>query len=424
MTFYLVGLLGLLAVGVPIGMAMAIVALAGVWFAGVPPTIIVQRMAFGLDSFTLVQIPLFLLMGNLMNVSGVTHRIYDLCSAMVGHWKAGLAQVNVLGSVMFSGLSGSALADAAGMGTIEIKAMIRHGYTPAFSAAITAASATLGPIIPPSIAAVIYAFIANVSVGRILMSGIIPGILMAIAMMITIHIRARRQDYPPTRRPPVREVARQTWRALPALMAPVLLLAGMRTGWFTPTEVAAVAVVYALALGVLYRGMSWRDLVEAVRDTALGSGAIMLIVAGAFAFAWILAQQQVPQRFTQLILSNDLSPLEFLFIINIVLLLLGMVLDTAAILLLVTPVVVPAAQAMGVDLVHFGMVMIVNLCIGLIHPPVGMALFVVARTAEVPVHKVAWEALPYVWALLVVLVVLILFPQLTLFLPNLVYGMQ
>jgi tripartite ATP-independent transporter DctM subunit len=205
-------------------------------------------------------------------------------------------------------------------------------------------------------------------------------------------------------------------------MAPILLLAGMRTGWFTPTEVAAVAVVYALALGVLYRGMTWRDLVESVRDTALGSGAIMLIVAGAFAFAWILAQQQVPQRFTQLIMSNDLSPLQFLFIVNVILLLLGMVLDTAAILLLVTPVVVPAAQAIGVDLIHFGMVMIVNLCIGLIHPPVGMALFVVARTAEVPVHKVAWEALPYVWALLVVLVVLILFPQLTLWLPNLVYG--
>ena len=181
-------------------------------------------------------------------------------------------------------------------------------------------------------------------------------------------------------------------------------------------------MVYALALGVLYRGMSWRDLVESVRDTALGSGAIMLIVAGAFAFAWILAQQQVPQRFTQLIMSNDLSPLQFLFIVNVILLLLGMVLDTAAILLLVTPVVVPAAQAIGVDLIHFGMVMIVNLCIGLIHPPVGMALFVVARTAEVPVHKVAWEALPYVWALLVVLVVLILFPQLTLWLPNLVYG--
>jgi len=422
MTYYLLGLLGLLAVGVPIGLAMAVVALVGVWFAGVPLTIVVQRMAFGLDSFTLVQIPLFLLMGNLMNVSGVTHRIYDLCTALVGHWKAGLAQVNVLGSVVFSGLSGSALADAAGMGTIEIKAMVRHGYTPAFSAAVTAASATLGPIIPPSIAAVIYAFIANVSVGRILMSGIIPGILMAAAMMATIWWRARKQDYPPIPRPPMRKVASDAWRALPALAAPVLLLMGMRTGWFTPTEVAAVAVTYALALGILYREMTWRELVASIRDTAIGSGAIMIIVAGAFAFAWILAQQQVPQRFTALVLGYDMSPLAFMLVVNVILLLLGMVLDTAAILLLVTPVVVPAAQAIGIDLVYFGMVMIVNLCIGLIHPPVGMALFVVARTAEVPVHKVAWEALPYVWALLVVLIVLILVPELTLWLPNYIYG--
>lgn len=422
MTFYLVGFLGLLAVGVPIGMAMAVVALGGVWFAGVPPTIIVQRMAFGLDSFTLVQIPLFLLMGNLMNVSGVTHRIYDLCSALVGHWKAGLAQVNVLGSVVFSGLSGSALADAAGMGTIEIKAMTRHGYTPAFSAAITAASATLGPIIPPSIAAIIYAFIANVSVGRILISGVIPGVLMAAALMITIHIRARSQDYPPTARPPLRELGTRTFFALPALLAPILLMGGMRTGWFTPTEVAAVAVVYALMLGVLYRGMTLRDLVESLRETALSAGAIMIIVAGAFAFAWILAQQQVPQRLTQVVVGAALEPWQFLVVVNVILLLLGMVLDTTAILLLVTPVVVPVAQSLGIDLIHFGMVMIVNLCIGLLTPPVGMALFVVARIAEVPMQAVARETMPYVGALLVVLVLLIFFPQLVLFLPNIVYG--
>lgn len=422
MTAYLVGLLGLLALGVPIGMAMAVVALVGVWFAGVPPTIVVQRMAFGLDSFTLVQIPLFLLMGNLMNVSGVTHRIYDLCSALVGHWKAGLAQVNVLGSVVFSGLSGSALADAAGMGTIEIKAMVRHGYTPAFSAAITAASATLGPIIPPSIAAIIYAFIANVSVGRILISGVIPGILMAAALMITIHIRARHQDYPPTPRPPLRELGTRTFFALPALLAPILLMGGMRTGWFTPTEVAAVAVVYALLLGVLYRGMTLRDLIESLRETALSAGAIMIIVAGAFAFAWILAQQQVPQRLTQVVVGAALEPWQFLVVVNVILLALGMVLDTTAILLLVTPVVVPVAQSLGIDLIHFGMVMIVNLCIGLLTPPVGMALFVVARIAEVPMQAVARETLPYVGALLVVLVLLIFFPQLVLFLPNVVYG--
>lgn len=422
MTAFFSGLVLFLAMGVPIGMAMATVALIGVWIAGVPITIIVQRMAFGLDSYSLIQIPLFLLMGNLMNATGVTNRIYDWCAALVGHWRAGLAQVNVLGSVVFSGLSGSALADAAGMGSIEIKAMIRHGYPPAFSAAITAASASLGPVIPPSIAAVIYAFIANVSVGRILVAGVVPGILMAIAMMLVIHFRAKHLSYQPMRRQTVREISRTTFFALPALLAPVMLLVGLRTGWFTATEVAAVAVVYALALGLLYRELRLHSVVEACRDTALTTGAILLIVAGAYAFAWILTQQQIPQQITAMVVAAKLEPWQFLLVVNIVILLLGMVLDTTGIMILVTPVIVPAASALGIDLVHFGMVMIVNLCIGMLHPPVGMALFVVARIASVPLEKVAWEALPYVGALLIVLLLLIFFPQITLFLPDLVYG--
>jgi tripartite ATP-independent transporter DctM subunit len=422
MTGFFGGLVTFLALGLPIGIAMAAVGLIGVWLAGVPVTIVVQRMAFGLDSYSLIQIPLFLLMGNLMNATGVTNRIYDWCSALVGHWRAGLAQVNVLGSVVFSGLSGSALADAAGMGSIEIRAMVRHGYPPAFSAAITAASASLGPVIPPSIAAVIYAFIANVSVGRILIAGVIPGILMAVAMMLVIHLRARTISYEPMPRMPMRELGRTTFFALPALLAPVMLMAGLRAGWFTGTEVAAVAVVYALFLGVLYRELRLPAIVEACRDTALTTGAIMLIVAGAYAFAWILAQQQIPQQITAAVVRAQLEPWQFLLVVNVVILLLGMVLDTTGIMILVTPVIVPAAAALGIDLVHFGMVMIVNLCIGLLHPPVGMALFVVARIANVPLEKVAWEALPYVGALLVVLLLLIFFPQITLILPDLVYG--
>ena len=422
MTGFFGGLVFFLALGLPIGIAMAAVGLIGVWIAGVPVTIVVQRMAFGLDSYSLIQIPLFLLMGNLMNATGVTNRIYDWCSALVGHWRAGLAQVNVLGSVVFSGLSGSALADAAGMGSIEIKAMVRHGYPPAFSAAITAASASLGPVIPPSIAAVIYAFIANVSVGRILIAGVIPGILMAVAMMLVIHLRAKSITYDPMPRMSARDMGKATFFALPALLAPVMLMVGLRAGWFTATEVAAVAVVYALFLGVLYRELSLPAIVEACRDTALTTGAIMLIVAGAYAFAWILAQQQIPQHITAAVVEAKLQPWQFLLVVNVVILLLGMVLDTTGIMILVTPVIVPAAAALGIDLVHFGMVMIVNLCIGLLHPPVGMALFVVARIANVPLEKVAWEALPYVGALLIVLLLLIFFPQITLVLPDLVYG--
>ena len=411
MTGFFGGLVLFLALGLPIGIAMAAVGLIGVWLAGVPVTIVVQRMAFGLDSYSLIQIPLFLLMGNLMNATGVTNRIYDWCSALVGHWRAGLAQVNVLGSVVFSGLSGSALADAAGMGSIEIKAM---GAARLSAGLLRRHHGGIGkpwPVIPPSIAAVIYASTANVSVGRILVAGVIPGFLMAAAMMLVIHFRAKKISYQPLPRISARELGRSTVFALPALLAPVMLMAAAGAGWFTATEVAAVAVLYALFLGVIYRELRLDAVIEACRDTALTTGAIMVIVAGAYAFAWILAQQQIPQQITAAVVEAHLKPWQFLLVVNVVILLLGMVLDTTGIMILVTPVIVPAAAALGIDLVHFGMVMIVNLCIGLLHPPVGMALFVVARIANVPLEKVAWEALPYVGALLVVLLLLIFFPD-------------
>ena len=420
---YIIGLLGLLFAGIPVAASLILVGLAGILIAGVPVGMVGQRLAFGIDSFTLIAIPLFLLMGNMMNASGVTTRIYDFAVTMVGHWRAGLAQVNIINSLIFSGMSGSALADAAGMGTIEIRAMKEKGYSASFAASITAASATIGPVIPPSTVAVLYAFVADVSVGRMFMAGVIPGLIMVGVLMVIVRWRGRVLDVPtfPKAGPNMRLHA--AWKALPVLVVPFAMLGGMRTGIFTATEVAAVGALYALVLAaVYYRTTSRSGVVEAFRETALSTGAIMLIVASANVFAWILARERIPQEVTEFVTSMNLSPLALLLVINLILLVLGMILDAAAILILVTPIAVPAVVALGIDPVHFGIVMIVNMMIGMITPPVGLALFVVSRVARVSVGSVARDALPYVGGFLFVLALLTLFPNLALWLPNLIYG--
>ncbi len=419
---YGLSLVALLALGLPVAAAILLVGVFAVLLAGVPASIIAERMIFGLDSFLLIAIPLFLFMGNLMNVSGITGRIFAFAGALVGHWRAGLAQVNVVSSVIFSGMSGSALADAAGLGAIEIEAMRKAGYRPAYAAAITAASSTIGPIMPPSIASILYAFIADVSVGRMFLAGIVPAFLMMFVLMLTVHLRAGKEDLPRSPKTPNRARLKSLVVALPALFIPVVLIGGMRTGLFTATELAAVGVFYAAVLGFAYREMGGREFVEASRNTALQAGGILLIVAAAHVFAWILAHEQIPQHLTAYIVSLDLATWQFLIIINIVLLFLGMLLDTTAILILVAPVLVPVVVGLGVDPVHFGIVMIVNMMIGLLTPPVGMALFVTARIANVSAMAVAREAAPYALALFALLMVITFTPQIVLFLPELVYG--
>jgi tripartite ATP-independent transporter DctM subunit len=422
---YVVGLLALLAIRIPVAAALLIVGIAGIAIAGVPMSIVGQRLAFGIDSFTLVAIPMFLLMGNLMNASGITQRIFDFSVAMVGHWRAGLAQVNVIGSVVFSGMSGSALADAAGLGAVEIRQMVMKGYRPAFAAAITAASATLGPVIPPGTSMILYAFIADVSVGRMFLGGVIPGFLMAAVLMVIVHIRAGKQEVPEFQKATAAERIRLTWRAMPALLVPFAMIGGMRTGIFTATEVAAVGMLYACLLAaVYYKETSKSDFIGAFRETAISTGGILLIVASANVFAWILTRERIPQELTEAVIALNLSPLVLLVIINVLLLIMGMVLDASAMLILVTPVVVPAIVALGIDPIHFGIVMIVNMMIGMITPPVGLALFVVSNIAKTPVMAVAKECVPYIIGFLILLVVLTLFPSLTVWLPNLVYGPQ
>jgi tripartite ATP-independent transporter DctM subunit len=420
---YVVALLALLFSGIPVAASLLLVGLAGVLVAGVPVSIVGQRLAFGLDSFTLIAVPMFLLMGNLMNASGITQRIFDFAVAMVGHWRAGLAQVNVLGSLVFAGMSGSALADAAGLGTVEIRAMTRKGYAPAFAAAVSAASATVGPVIPPSTIAVLYAFIADVSVGRMFLGGIIPGILMVIAQMVTVHWRGKALNIQPFPRASLSERGAATWRAVPALVVPFMMIGGMRTGIFTATEVAAVGALYAILLALVYHAETSRsEIVGAFRDTALSTGNIMLIVASANVFAWILARERIPQEITETVLQLGLSPVTLLIVLNVILLLLGMILDAAAILILVTPVVVPAVVAVGVDPVHFGMVMIVNMMIGLLTPPVGMALFIVSNISKAPISAVVREVWPFIIGFMLVLLLITLVPQLVLWVPDLAYG--
>jgi tripartite ATP-independent transporter DctM subunit len=305
---------------------------------------------------------------------------------------------------------------------VEIKAMRNAGYKPGYAAAITAASSTIGPVFPPSITAVLYAFIADVSVGRMFLAGVIPAILMTVALMIVVRIQASRGTLPSRPRANGEARRKATTRALLALLTPILLIGGMRTGLFTPTEVAGVAVLYAVLLGVIYREVRWGDMLEACRATVITTGAIMIIVAGANVFAWILAREQVPQGLAELVLHLGLAPWQLLIILNGALLILGMVIDSAGILILVTPVIVPALAAAGIDPVHFGVVMIVNMMIGLLTPPVGLALFVVSGIARVPFAEVARAVLPYVAVLLVVLAIITFIPEVVLFLPDLVFG--
>lgn len=420
---YVVVLLILLFSGIPVAASLLIVGTGGILFAGVPLSILGQRIAFGIDSFTLIAIPMFLLMGNLMNASGVTQRIFDFSVAMVGHWRAGLAQVNIIGSLIFSGMSGSALADAAGLGTVEIRAMTLKGYSPAFAAAITAASATIGPVIPPSTVAVLYAFIADVSIGRMFLAGVVPGLMMVFALMTLVYWRGRKLDLPTYVKASWVERGRAAWKALPALLVPVGLIGGMRTGIFTATEVAAVGALYALLLAAVYwKSTDKREVIGAFRETALSTGGIMIIVAAANVFAWILTRERIPQGVAEVVLSWNLDPIALLLMLNVLILLLGMILDASAILILVTPVVMPAILAVGIDPVHFGMVLIINMMIGLLTPPVGMALFIVSNIAKAPIATVAKETTPYILAFLVVLLLVTFVPQFALWLPDLVYG--
>ncbi len=455
--------LGMLATGLPVAIAMAGASLLYVLLVDkTPPFVVIHRMISGIDSFPLLAVPFFILAGNLMNNAGVTNRIYNYALSLVGWLKGGLGHVNVLGSVVFAGMSGTAIADAAGLGTIEIKAMRDHGYSSEFSVGVTAASATLGPIIPPSLPFVIYGMMANVSVGALFLGGILPGALMAILMMATVAWFAHKNgwggdvkfDRGRITRALIETVVVAGWplaiwffvtelgappqltviaglvilftadryfrfEAVLPIMTPVLLIGGMSTGVFTPTEGAIAACVWALFLGLFwYRTLTWKAFVKVCLDTVETTSTVLFIVAAASIFGWMLTATGVTSAISQWVLAVTREPWVFLLLANLLMLFVGCFLEPTAAITILVPILVPICQQLGIDLVHFGVVMVLNLMIGLLHPPMGMVLFVLARVAKLSVERTTMAILPWLLPLLISLAILTYIPSVVLWLPK------
>ncbi len=452
----------LLVIGAPVAVALAGASLLYILYTGtVPDLIVAQRMIAGVESFPLLAVPFFIMAGNLMNISGVTGRIYHFALSLVGWMKGGLAQVNIIGSVVFSGMSGTALADAAGIGTIEIKAMKDHGYPVEAAVGVTAASATLGPIIPPSLPFVIYGMMANVSIGALFMAGIIPGIVMTGLMMLTVYIFARRKGWGSDTPFEMRRLMGASlevvvvlcfpiavyalilmglsvnvavgvalvalvaldwyfdFSAVMALMTPVLLIGGMTMGWFTPTEAAFAAVIWSIFLGrVRYRTMTLKTLAKACFDTIETTAAVLFIVTAASIFAWMLTVSQAAAVFSSFIFSLTDSPWVFLILVNVLLLIVGAFLDTIACITILVPILLPVAVQYGVDPVHLGLIITLNLMIGLLTPPVGMVLFVLARISKLSVEATTLAILPWLAPLFLALIIITFVPAVSLWLPG------
>ena len=458
----LTAFLALMCSGLPVALAMAVASLLYVMISGnVPDFVVIHRMVSGIDSFPLLAVPFFIMAGNLMNSAGITNRIYNFALALVGWLKGGLGHVNVLGSVIFAGMSGSAIADAAGLGTIEIKAMKDHGYSTEFSVGVTAASATLGPIIPPSLPFVIYAMFANVSVGRLFLAGILPGAVMALLMMCTVAFFAHRNKWG-------RDIAFKwsrigkallelcvvivfptaIWAATQAganpaptffaamvlllaadrvfrfnavlpIMTPVLLIGGMTSGIFTATEGAIAACVWAMFLGLVwYRTLNWRMLIKVSMDTIETTSTVLLIVAAASIFGWLLTVTRVTDAVAALVLSYTQDPAMFLLLANILMLFVGCFLEPTAAITILVPILLPICHQLGIDPVHFGLVMVLNLMIGLLHPPMGIVLFVLARVAKLSIERTTIAILPWLVPLLGSLILITYVPGISMWLPR------
>jgi tripartite ATP-independent transporter DctM subunit len=403
--------------------AMGLAGFAFLLLAGIPGIVIPQKVAMAANSFPLLAAPLFILMGNLMNSSGVSYRIFDFAKAVVGWMHGGLAQANIIGSLIFAGMSGSAVADAAGMGAVEIEAMKKEGYDAATAAAVTAASATIGPIIPPSLPMIVYGVAAEASIGSLFIAGIIPGLLMTVALMVMVRHLSIRGQLP---RHPF-EGVRALWvafrRAFWALMAPVVLFGGLLSGIFTPTEAAAVAVTYALVLGLfVYREFRFADLPRLILDTVETTGVVMALVMTASLLGYCISVSRLPQVFGATLTALTTNPLVYLLIVNLLLLVVGFFMEALAAMLVLIPILVPPALALGIDPVQFGLVFVLNLMIGTITPPVGVVLYVTAKVADVPFEAIVRSVTPFLVPLFTVLAMITLWPPLTTWLPRVLLG--
>ena len=409
-----------LTTGVPVFIALAGSSLLYTHFiAFIPDFVILHRMAGGIDSFPLLAVPFFILAGNLMNSAGITNRVYDFAVALAGWMRGGLAHVNIIGSVIFAGMSGTAIADAAGLGTIEIKAMKDHGYDTEFSVGVTAASATLGPIIPPSLPFVIYGMMANVSIGALFLGGIIPGAVMTIFMMLYVYYCARRYNMGRDQAFRWKTLGVTFIAAVPALLTPTIIIGGMTFGWFTPTEAAIAASAWALILGIfLYRSMSLKQFYKVTMDTIETTASVLLIVAAASLFGWVLTTTHIAEQAADALLSVTNNRYIILVLINLLLLVIGCFLEPIASISILVPVLMPILVKVGIDPVHFGVVMTLNLMIGLLHPPLGMVLFVLSRIAKLSIERTTMAILPWLIPLMASLIVITFVPEVTLWLPR------
>ena len=417
------GLVVLLLLGLPVAAAMGLTAVIGMFVLGdaLLLNVVAQRVYASTTAFPLLAIPFFILAGNLMNTGGMTVRIFKFAHTLVGHMKGGLGQVNVVGSMVFAGMSGSALADAMGLGAVEVKAMTAKGYEPTFSAAVSAASATVGPVIPPSIPLVLFGSMTGVSVGALFLGGVVPGVLMGAAMMIVVAVVARRRNYPSEPRATLREALHGLWDGLLALVTPGIIMGGILGGWFTPTEASVVACLYALLLGmVIYRELKWSDLPQILLDTANQTGQVMFIVATAGLFGWFLIYMRVPDALIAALTALSANKWLVLIIINMILLLLGCFMEGIAIMLLTIPIFMPIILKIGIDPVHFGVMMTLNLMIGLLTPPVGMVLYAMSAIAKVSVVELTKELVPFMISIFAVLVLITFVPETVTWLPGLV----
>ncbi|WP_457588467.1 TRAP transporter large permease [Ensifer canadensis] len=408
--------------GLPIGLSMIVGSILYLFLVGADMGTVAEQFLNGMYSnYIILAVPLFVLAAELMNIGSMTERLLNFCNVLVGRFRGGLAQVNVVQSIVFAGMSGSAIADAAGSGRMMQNMMTRDGrYTPSYAAALTAVTSVIGPIIPPSIPMVIYALVSDASIGYLFIGGMIPGLLMALLQMVQVAITARRKNFPVEDPVPLREIPKIAWQALPALMMPVVLLGCIYSGITTPTEAAALAAAYALAISVvIYRSISLVAFYDALKTSSKTTASIGMLIAGSLVFNYVVTIENIPETLRVLLTGWDLSPIGFLILVNVVLLLLGCVLEGTAILLIIVPVFIPTAQALGIDMVHFGVMVVVNIMLGLVTPPYGLLLFIMTNISGAPVRDIIRDALPFLGWMVLCLALITFFPDLVLWLPRL-----
>lgn len=418
MTVFLVGFIVLLIIGVPISISIGASAVLGCLSLGYPMVVIGQKMVSGIDSFLLIAIPLFIFAGNIMNAGSITKKIFGTARELVGWIPGGLGHANVIASVIFAGMSGSAVADAGGLGAIEMEAMKTNGYDEEFAGAVTAASSVIGPIFPPSIPLIIYGSVASVSVSKLFMGGVVPAVIMAVLLMVMVYYFAIRRKY---ERHPFSGKA--LWRefkgSLLALITPLIILSGFTEGWFTPTEASSVAVIYALIVSIFaYKSMTWKQFLKCLRDSALSSANTLFIIGTSTLFTYVMAMEGYSNKLAAFIMGISNSPIVILLVMNVLLLILGMFMEPGAILMLMLPVLLPVAQKINLDLVHFGVMLVLNLMIGQVTPPFGVCLFVISDVNKIKLEKLYKAILPWCIPLILTLLLVTYVPVVVTWLPN------